>query len=70
MISLGPALRAWMNAWGVLLLIVTVLGMIAPLVLLWRARQLPGMNMATAAVLVLIGGFLLRVVIVFSSASV
>jgi formate-dependent nitrite reductase membrane component NrfD len=52
------------------LLIVTVLGMIAPLVLLWRARRLPGMNMATAAVLVLIGGFLLRVVIVFSSASV
>jgi protein NrfD len=70
MISLGPVLRAWMNAWGVLLLIVTVLGMIAPLVLLWRAPRLPGMNMATAAVLVLIGGFLLRLVIVFSSASV
>ncbi len=70
MISLGPVLRAWMNTWGVLLLIATGLGMIAPLVLLWRARRLPEMSMATAAVLVLIGGFLLRVVIVFSSASV
>jgi protein NrfD len=69
-ISLGPVLRAWLNAWGVLLLIAIVLGMIAPLVLSWRARRLPGMNMATPAVLVLIGGFLLRVVIVFSSDSV
>jgi formate-dependent nitrite reductase membrane component NrfD len=70
MISLGPVLRAWLNAWGVLLLIVILLGMIAPLVLSWRARRFPEMNMATPAVLVLIGGFLLRVVIVFSSDAV
>jgi formate-dependent nitrite reductase membrane component NrfD len=70
MISLGPVLKAWLNAWGVLLLIVIVLGMISPLVLSWRARRFPEMNVTTPAVLVLIGGFLLRFVIVFSSKSV
>ena len=70
MVSLGPVLRAWLNAWGILLAFVIVLGMIAPLVLSWRARRLHDMNMATPAVLILVGGFLLRIVIVFSSESV
>jgi protein NrfD len=70
MISLGPVLSAWLNAWGVFLLIVIVFGMIAPLVLSWRARRLPHANLLTAAGLVLLGGFLLRVVIVFSSEAV
>ena len=70
MVSLGPVLRAWLNAWGLLLLVVVVLGMIVPLVLSWRARQLHQVNLATAAGLALLGGFLLRVVIVFSSDSV
>jgi len=70
MVSLGPVLRAWLNAWGILLAIVIVLGMIAPLVLSWRARRFHDMNMATHAVLILVGGFLLRIVIVFSSESV
>jgi formate-dependent nitrite reductase membrane component NrfD len=69
-VSLGPVSRAWLNAWGVLLLIAFVVGMIAPLVLSWRAGVRGGANVATSAVLVLIGGLLLRLVIVFSSESV
>jgi formate-dependent nitrite reductase membrane component NrfD len=67
LVSLGPVLRAWLNAWGVLLLIGVIAGLILPLVLSWRARRFREMNMSTAAILVLIGGFLVRVVVVFSS---
>jgi formate-dependent nitrite reductase membrane component NrfD len=70
MVSLGPVLRAWLNAWGLVLLIAMVLGMIVPLVLLWRAPRVRQANAATAAILVLVGGFLLRVVIIFSSEAV
>jgi protein NrfD len=69
-VSLGPVVRAWLNAWGLLLLLVIVFGMILPLVLFWRARQFRQLNVATAPVLVLIGGFLLRVVIIFSSEAI
>lgn len=68
--SLGPVARAWLNVWGVLLAIVVVLGNIVPLVLARRARQLRELNVATAAVLVLIGGLLLRIVIVYSAQAV
>jgi len=44
--------------------------MIAPLVLSWRARRVHQVSLATPALLVLVGGFLLRVVIVFSAQSV
>jgi len=70
MVSLGPVLSAWLNVWGILLAIVIVLGMIAPLVLSWRARRVHHVSLATPALLVLVGGFLLRVVIVFSAQSV
>jgi formate-dependent nitrite reductase membrane component NrfD len=70
LVSLGPVLSAWLNAWGVLLLITIALGIIAPLVLSWRGRGAREANMRAAAALVLIGGFLLRLVIVFSSESV
>jgi formate-dependent nitrite reductase membrane component NrfD len=70
LVSLGPALAGWLNVWGVLLLIVIGLGIIAPLVLSWRARRPRELNVATVAVLVLLGGFLLRVVIVFSSEAI
>jgi len=69
-ISLGPVAKAWLSAWGVLLLLAVVVGMIAPLVLSWRARQLRHWNVVTSAVLVLLGGFLLRVVIIFSSEAI
>jgi formate-dependent nitrite reductase membrane component NrfD len=71
MVSLGPVLQAWLNAWGLLLLIgVIIVGLLLPLMLSWRPGLLRESNMTTAAVLVLIGGFLLRVVVVLSSESV
>jgi protein NrfD len=71
MISLGPVFRAWLSAWGLLLLIgVIVVGMLLPLALSWRTQWLGDWNMKTTAVLILLGGFLLRLVIVFSAQGV
>jgi protein NrfD len=70
-VSLGPVARAWMNLWGVLLALVIVVGNIVPLALSWRSRQdHRQFSVQTAACLVLVGGFLLRMVIVFSAESV
>ena len=66
-VSLGRVLSAWLNGWGLLLLIVVALGMVAPLFLSWRRSPIRDVSMSTIAILVLIAGFLLRVVIVFSS---
>jgi formate-dependent nitrite reductase membrane component NrfD len=66
-VSLGPVLQAWLNAWGLLLVIGVIIGVIVPLLLSWRARRLREMNVSTAAILVLLGGFLVRVAVVFSS---
>ena len=65
--SLGRVLSAWLNGWGVLLLIVVALGMVAPLYLAWRRNPIRAGSISTSAILVLIAGLLLRVVIVFSS---
>jgi protein NrfD len=66
--SLGSVASAWLSAWGALLLLGVVgLGILIPLVLHWRARSSHARSPAFAAVLVLIGGFLLRVVVVLSS---
>jgi formate-dependent nitrite reductase membrane component NrfD len=71
LMSLGPVLGAWLNAWGLLLLLgVIILGLLLPLTLYWRRDWLGGLNMPTAAALVLVGGFLLRLVIVFSAQGV
>jgi protein NrfD len=71
MVPLGPVLGAWLNAWGALLVVgVIIVGMLAPLMLSFRARRLAVASMTTSAILVLIGGFLLRVVIVLSSESI
>jgi protein NrfD len=71
MVSLGPALRGWLNVWGLLLLIgVIIPGLIAPLVLSWRHRRLPNPSLAMIATLVLVGGFFLRVVVIFSSEAI
>jgi formate-dependent nitrite reductase membrane component NrfD len=69
-ISLGPVARAWLNWWGLLLLITVVIGMIVPLALYWRRGWLGELNLTTSAALILLGGFLLRVVIVFSSEAI
>ena len=71
MISLGPVFRAWLNAWGVLVLVgVIIVGMLIPLALFWRRQWLGDLNVTAAAALVLIGGFILRLVIVFSAQGV
>jgi formate-dependent nitrite reductase membrane component NrfD len=46
-----------------------ILGNVIPLVLTWRARQGRQFNVVTMATLVLLGGFLLRLVIIFSAQS-
>ena len=70
-VSLGPVARAWLSAWGLLLLFGVIgLGMLLPLALYWRSGQAGEHNMTTTAALVLLGGFLLRLVIVFSAQGV
>jgi formate-dependent nitrite reductase membrane component NrfD len=70
-ISLGSLARLWLNAWGALLLVGVVgVGIVVPLLLHARAHSPLGAAARTAAVLVLLGGFLLRVVIVLSSEAV
>jgi len=71
LISLGPVARAWLNAWGLLLFFgVILIGMLIPFALSWRRDWLGDLNRATAAALVLVGGFILRLVIVFSAQGV
>jgi formate-dependent nitrite reductase membrane component NrfD len=65
--SLGVVARAWLNAWGGLLVVGVVgLGILAPLAMSTRARAAVPHG-ALASILVLVGGFLLRVVVIFSS---
>ena len=68
--SLGPVFRVWLSWWGLFLLLVVVIGMLVPLGLSWRRNLLGEFNLITAAVLVLLGGFFLRAVIVFSSEAI
>jgi formate-dependent nitrite reductase membrane component NrfD len=71
MISLGPVFRVWLSAWGLLLLFgVILIGMLIPLALYWRRDWLGDRNATTAAALVLVGGFILRMVVVFSAQGV
>lgn len=70
-VSLGPVARAWMNLWGGVLALAIIIGNIVPLALSWRSRQdRRRFSVPAAACLVLVGGFLLRLVIVFSAESV
>ena len=68
-LSLGPSRRLWLNHWGLLLLVgVIVLGDIVPLLLHWRATLLGRRASHTAAaVLVLVGGLVFRIVVVLSA---
>lgn len=71
-LSLGSVLGAvWGNGWGVLLVVGTVLlGLILPVLLHWRPSLLGKMSVPSAALLVLLGGFVLRMVVVLSSEAV
>jgi formate-dependent nitrite reductase membrane component NrfD len=65
--SLGVVARAWLSAWGGLLAIGVVgVGILVPLALSVRTRGSVGHG-ALASILVLLGGFLLRVVVILSA---
>ena len=69
-ISLGPAVRGWLNIWGVALLLVVALGMVWPLIMGRRHSAGRHVDLTTSALLVLVGGFFLRLIVVFSSESI
>ena len=63
-VSLGSVAKAFLNAWGVLLLVGVVgVGIVMPL----RMGREAAHNVATASILVLFGGFVLRVVVLLGS---
>ncbi|TMA59524.1 MAG: polysulfide reductase [Deltaproteobacteria bacterium] len=66
-VSLGSVARVWLSVWGLLLLLVVVLGILVPLALQWRSAGVDTRPAVTAALLVLIGGLVLRTVIVLSA---
>jgi formate-dependent nitrite reductase membrane component NrfD len=62
--------RFILSAWGALLILgVAVLGNIAPLVIHWRGREAALQTASYAAVLALVGGFLLRFAIIIGAQS-
>jgi protein NrfD len=69
-ISLGSVARVWLNGWGALLVGVVLAGILFPLALHARSHLLGRLSVPAGAVLVLLGGFLLRMVIVLSSEGV
>ena len=67
----GALERADDPAWGAVLLVgVVAAGIVVPLALHWRGQGAHAGHPVLAAVLVLIGGFLLRVVVVLSAQGV
>jgi formate-dependent nitrite reductase membrane component NrfD len=71
LVSLGAVFRVWLSGWGLLLLLgVVVVGLLLPLWFHWRRRTLGSLTTPASAVLVLIGGFILRVAIVLASEGV
>jgi formate-dependent nitrite reductase membrane component NrfD len=66
-VSLGGVARVWLSGWGVLLLAAALLGMLGPLLLRYRPGRLASVGPPLAAVLVLVGGFMLRIAIVLTS---
>jgi hypothetical protein len=69
-ISLGSVARVWLSGWGALLVGVVLAGILFPLALHTRSHLLGRLSVPTGAVLVLLGGFLLRMVIMLSSEGV
>jgi formate-dependent nitrite reductase membrane component NrfD len=69
LVSLGSMLRLWLSAWGALLFVGVILaGIVIPLLLQWRARPLRSdLRPAVSALLVLVGGFIFRVVVILSA---
>lgn len=64
-VSLGPAVRGWLNIWGVVLAIGIAIGILLPLIAFRRRGPLGVGGLPVAAALVLAGGFIVRTAIVF-----
>jgi formate-dependent nitrite reductase membrane component NrfD len=68
-ITLGPAVRGWLNLWGVVLAIGVFIGIALPLLVsgrqLFRRAPRAAGGLPVAAALVLAGGILVRMAIVF-----
>jgi len=70
-VSLGPVARVWLSSWGALLVVGVIgIGIVLPFWMHRAARANHGAPATLAAVLVLIGGFVLRAVIVLSAEGV
>jgi formate-dependent nitrite reductase membrane component NrfD len=68
LVSLGSVARAFLSIWGVLLLVGVVgVGILTPLILERKDRTHGRRELVRSASLVLVGGFLLRVVVLLSS---
>ena len=66
--SLGRVAEEWLSVWGLWLLLgVVLVGILLPLTLHWRPRLLGNLSLPAASVLALVGGFILRAVVVLSS---
>ncbi len=73
LISLGAAARAFLNAWGAVLVVIVVGGILVPLLIgFGRLTHFRGRTLTAgvAAGLVLLGGFMLRVATIFPSEQV
>lgn len=64
-VSLGPAVRGWLNVWGVVLAVGIVVGIVLPLIAARRGPRAGAGSLPLAAALVLAGGFIVRTAIVF-----
>ncbi len=69
-LSSGVLAASWYTGWGLVFAFVVIAGVLAPLLLTIRSRSLTRESATLAAVLVLVGGFALRVVAVMSSETV
>jgi formate-dependent nitrite reductase membrane component NrfD len=71
--SLGPAARVYVGAWGIALLLIVIAGILVPLMIgFGRLNQFRGRPLTayTAAALVLLGGFMLRIATILPSEQV
>jgi formate-dependent nitrite reductase membrane component NrfD len=67
-ISLGSLAKLWLNVWGALLIVgVVIVGIVLPLLMHLRSPRVTSVRVALESFLVLVGGFVFRVVIVLSS---
>lgn len=64
-VSLGPAVRGWLNVWGIVLAVGITVGIVLPLVAARRAALAGATGLPVAAALVIAGGIIVRTAVVF-----